>query len=243
MSSEEIVEELASPTQSETENGALTASSLLRTFYVNRESVIRTPGAAPTGNPAADELQKQQQQQGQQLPQHQHSHVVTSPPYADHHLPSHNQHHPDSGGNVPTSHNMLTPTNHNMLTPPGSHNDAMASYFSATPLPPHHHPNYAAKTLNENDDEAGDDGHLKSPHYRLYPPPPPPPPHHQLSSPDGYHPSHHPSLHHHAESPVASGLYSVDLNMTPPSSVSPQVKLEFKHIKEGVCDSAIRPIN
>ena len=86
---DDIVEEMASPSQSETESGVLTASSLLRTFYANRESVIRTPGAAPTA--AADELQKQQQQQQQQ-----HPHVVTSP-FPDQQHPHHHPHDSSNG--------------------------------------------------------------------------------------------------------------------------------------------------
>lgn len=241
------MEELASPTQSEAENGSLVASSLLRTFYVNRESVIRTPAAAPNASPAAatEEIQKQQtqqQQQQQHSQQHQLPQVVTAP-YSDHHphqhLPQTQPPHPDSGGGSGSS------SSHNMLTPPGSHDAAMASspYFSAPPPLPHHS-NFATKASDvETDDhvvEANDNQHhqlLKSPpsYNRLYSLQH----HHQLAatmSPDGYHANphhtlhhlnhHQQHLHHQAESPAASGLYSVDLNMTPPSSVSPQVQTQ-----------------
>ena len=189
---DDIVEEMASPSQSETESGVLTASSLLRTFYANRESVIRTPGAAPTA--AADELQKQQQQQQQQ-----HPHVVTSP-FPDQQHPHHHPHDSSNGAS------------HNMLTPPGSHSDAM-SYYAAPPPPPH--PHYA-KGLHEDDDETQQKNSYR--HYAH---------HHHLEAYSSSAAHGHPSLHHHGDSPASSGLYSVDhLNMTPPSSVSPQ---DHKH--------------
>ena len=98
---EEVIEELASPTQSESDSGVLTASSLLRTFYANRESVIRTPAAAPSNATSGgigannsnaggqDDLEQQQKLHPPPPQQQQHPHVVTPPFHHPHHQQQH----------------------------------------------------------------------------------------------------------------------------------------------------------